>query len=109
MVQPAMADWRPIFDDGLPEDPLEDEERRTRKRERKDRKKLIGRRIRFREDPEVTAYWRRENPGTWFPDDGMTGTIVGMPKVGVIGEGPTVEWDCGRRSTLSSLSSYVLV
>jgi hypothetical protein len=69
-------------------------------------KQQIGRRIRFLEPPERTAWWQKNSPNEWLPTYGMLGTIVGMPKFGWIGAGPTVKWDEGHTSTLGSCSEF---
>lgn len=67
---------------------------------------LIGKRIRLIETPQVTAYWRRNSPGVWFPDGGMLGTIIALPSPGFIGSGPQIRWDNGRITWLGSCSKY---
>lgn len=96
-----------MFGGGHAVDPTEEEERRQARRDRKDRKRLVGKRIQLREDPAVTAYWRQQSPGVWFPHHGMTGTVVKMPDAGALGEGPTVKWDNGRVSMRGSASQFV--
>ena len=73
----------------------------------RERRRLLGRRIRFREPAHVTAHWRRMDPTHWHPSDGATGTIVGWPPPDHIGAGPKIRWDYnGRESFLGSGSRY---
>ena len=85
---------------------------RDRKREWEEyARTTIGRRIRFLEPPEVTAYWIQkeielDGKASWHPQYGMTGTIIAVPEMDVIGAGPQVRWDDGHETWLGSLSQW---
>jgi hypothetical protein len=70
---------------------------------------LVGRRIRFREDPRTTAHWRRHDPRNWHPSGGMTGTIIGWPPPDHFGAGAQVRFDNGRIKYLGSMQRYDLI
>jgi hypothetical protein len=70
---------------------------------------MIGQRILFLEPPHVTAWWRQNSPGIWFPSYGMQGTIIAYPAPGLIGSGPQIRWANGRVTWLGSASQYKII